>query len=64
MKFFVWWSTGQFEGEILSEFETEGEVLQLLNQNAKNTDFTFTVVEGREIEFKPVEVVQAYERKR
>lgn len=62
MKFYVWWSTGKYDGEILSVFDREADVLELLNTHAKNTDFEFTVVRGEELKFKPVAVVQAYER--
>lgn len=62
MKFFVWWSTGPYEGQNFDEFETEAEVLELLNRYASITQFTFTVVWGKEVKFKPVNIVKAYER--
>lgn len=62
MAYYVWWSTGRYEGQNFDEFTTENDVLEFLNKNAKNTDFSFTVIDGREIKFKPVSIVQAYER--
>ena len=61
-KYYVWWSTGRYEGQNLSTLDTEKDVVALLNKYAKNTEFTFCVVHGKEVNFKPVEVVQAYEK--
>ena len=64
MKYFVWWSTGKYDAHIMSIFDHEKDVLELLNKHADNTEFQFTVVEGSEIKFKPVTIVHAYERER
>lgn len=58
--FFVFYRTNEFEPEILQECETIEETTTLLNQWAHLPDFKFRVIEGKEVKFKPVQVVKAY----
>ena len=62
MKYYIYWSSGRYEGQNFDTFDTEKDVLAFLNAHATNTDFDFRVVEGREVKFKPVSVVQAYQK--
>lgn len=61
MNFFVFYSTCKYEPFDLKRFETEGEVLAFLNSKAGNSDFRFSVVLGREMTYKPVEVATKYQ---
>ena len=62
MKWFVWYDTGEYHPEF-REFDTEEQVLELLNRYAHIPEFTFEVIEGRKVEYKPVQVATNYERK-
>lgn len=63
MRFFVRYSTAQYEGESEEVFSTVDEVLAFLNKHAANPDFRFQVIEGRLVEFEPITVAKAYRRK-
>jgi len=62
MKFFVWFTTYKHDPERLEVFNSEADLLEFLNSNAGNIDFSFMVVEGREVPFKPVSVATKYVR--
>ena len=63
MAYFVFHQTEKYEGRDLSEFATKVELETFLNANAANPDFTFTIIEGKKIEARPVEVVKQYRLK-
>ena len=63
MRFFVTYWTYRYDGPGEKVFDTIEQVLAFLNQHAGNPDFTFKVIEGREVEFEPIELVKAYKRK-
>jgi len=62
MRYYVWYSTGPYDGHEFVSFETEKQVVDLLNLYASNTQFKFDVIYGSEVKFKPVDVVKAYEK--
>lgn len=62
MPYFVYWTSGPYEGSNFTELDRLEDVLELLNKYAKSTGFGFTVINGHEVKFKPVSVVQAYEK--
>ena len=62
MKFFLWFSTGKYEGQTLEQFDKIDELLDFVNARVDNPDFRFRVVEGREITLKPVSIVTQYVR--
>ncbi len=62
MKWWVYYSTGKYDEDNLKEFDTELQVLTFLNNHTNNPEFTFQVIEGREVKYRPVEVVLKYQR--
>jgi len=62
MKYYVWWSTGQYDGDNLSVFGIEQKVIELLNKYAGNSDFEFKVIYGKEVNFKAVKTATVYKR--
>lgn len=62
MTFFVRISTGPYDGELDYEFEALQLVEELLNAHAGNSQFKFTVIEGKKVDFEPVTVVTKYQR--
>ena len=62
MSYFVWWSDQEYEHDQLTVCDTEAMVVTLLNAHAKSEHLQFVVVEGRRVEFKPIEVATRYVR--
>ena len=44
-------------------FGTIEEVIAFLNKHAENPEFSFTVIEGRIVEFEPAVTVKSYRKK-
>jgi len=61
MRYFVfWWVKNYIEGSFVA-FATKDELQAFLNNKASfGSDFVFTIVEGREINATPVDVVKQY----
>lgn len=62
VRFYVWFSTGKYDPMCLSDFDTEKQVIAFLNEHAANDEFSFTVVHGSEVRFKPVTTAVSYKR--
>jgi hypothetical protein len=60
VKYFVSYRTDECESCATEEFEHESEVVDFLNKNAANPDFSFDVILGRRVEFEPVNVATQY----
>jgi hypothetical protein len=60
MKYFVSYRTDQYDPYCTEEFERESEVIDFLNKHAGNPDFSFSVIQGRRVEFEPVKVATQY----
>lgn len=62
--FYVIWSVEHYIAQTVDEFDSEGKVEDFLAGKAKEHEraFHFRVVEGREVEFKPAQIVQTYRR--
>lgn len=56
MKFVVLYRTERLGEETFQEFNTETDARSFVEQHTGNEDFKFRVIEGREIEFKPVRI--------
>ncbi len=63
VNFFVFYVLAQYETYSFLSFDSEPELLVFLDANAGNHEFKFRVIEGREVEFVPVEIATAYKRK-
>jgi hypothetical protein len=63
-KFFVWYETGEYDAREMEVFDSEVDVIDFLNARASNEELRFTVIEGREVKFKPVSVATKYVRDR
>ena len=61
--FYVKFETSMYAGMQLEKFETEEEVVEFLNSHASNPDFEFTVIQGYEVEFEPVEICKRFRKK-
>lgn len=62
MKFFVYFRVYSYDGFDLKEFDDEDEVEVFLNSHSGSSDFSFTVIEGDEVEYAAVESVLRYRR--
>jgi hypothetical protein len=62
MRWWIYYATDRYEGFTFDSFDNEEKLLELLNKYAPNPDFTFTVIKGDEVRYKPVERVVRYER--
>lgn len=64
MRFFVRYSTGKYDGWSFQELpHSEQCVIDFLNLYASNPEFAFEVIEGRRVEFEPVQVATQFRKK-
>ena len=61
MKFYVRYSTADYEGDDEQVFDTIDAVIEFLNAHAQNPKFRFDVIKGQRLKFKAVERVKAYD---
>jgi hypothetical protein len=60
MQYFVSWSRGYGDcGEEV--FDTKEACLNWINERAMNSEFIFSVIYGKTIKLKSIEIVKAYE---
>lgn len=62
MKFFLLFVTARYETDELKQFDDLNALIEFVNARADNPDFRFRVIEGREIQLKPVSIVTKYVR--
>ncbi len=60
MKYYVTYSTGEYDGKNEEEFDTEKEVIDFLNDHVDNSEFSFTVIKGVEVIIEAEKVVMKY----
>lgn len=62
--FYIYYSTGTYDGHDLEECETEDDVLKFLNFYTDNDEFDFKVIEGKEVSFVAAKTIVEYKREK
>lgn len=60
MKYFIWWKNYHYDEREMSEFQDANTLMEFVNKNAGNPDFSFTIVKGTIVGLEPVNVVIQY----